>query len=122
MTADLRALLAAATPGPRSVSGKDPLHGDRSYLVVDGDQGVAFDGRHHLATMWGGGGVPAQTNAALIVAAVNALPGLLDERDRLLADLAEACRIIADLVEYDTDPVVEEARAFLAKHEGAPDA
>jgi hypothetical protein len=75
--AALRALLAAATPGPwtqRVSSTGEPL--DR----VDA-------GEDHIACCDGGHYTRGVANAALAAAAVTALPGLLDERDALRAAL-----------------------------------
>ena len=96
MTPDeLRALLAAATPGEWKTRGSasvvTTLPGGNTFTLArmvdapDKPQGLAVEGR--------------RTNAALIVAAVNALPGLLDalaaaerERDAALAALEESGR------------------------------
>ena len=85
-TNELRKLLAAATPLPWAVS-----YGDESWVVV----GTKPDGAPDLwarrtvfddGSAWGEYG-PSCTGATrdLIVAAVNAMPALLDELDRLRA-------------------------------------
>lgn len=77
MTTDtdaLRKALAAATPGPWehdggwTVTAPSPEGWEGPYMVTMTDQ--------------------CRADAALIVAAVNALPDLLDERDRMLATIA----------------------------------
>ena len=69
--AELRRLLDEATPGPWEYLSIGP---DDSYRVV--------------AKAWGVAAACDYKDARLIVAAVNAIPALLDELDRLQATLA----------------------------------
>lgn len=71
---NLRDLMRAATPGPWVLEDKE-----RSNLVSNGEVWVeAVVARNYQEI----------NDAALIVAVVNALPGLLDEVERLRADAA----------------------------------
>lgn len=72
---NLRDLMRAATPGPWVLEGKE-----LSKLVSNGEVWVEAVVAHNYQE---------SNDAALIVAAVNALPGLLDEVERLRADLKE---------------------------------
>jgi hypothetical protein len=108
-SAELRGLLAKATPGPWEVDsehdgdaeyggGPDPDRGYANFIVFDGKGHIVCDTLNSDAkcieeephsdedgyrSAWDGIG---KANAALIVAAVNALPGLLDHIDRLTDD------------------------------------
>lgn len=91
---DLKKLLAAATPGPWT----------------------------HASDKLAAGNIKAPDNAALIVAAVNALPELLAEVRRLEADLqviAFGWRYVAEpdnsfkKVDWTRDQLIEYARAAL---------
>lgn len=77
---ELRGLMAEATPGPWEVT----------YLD-ENDQQVISGAPHEVATFWhhcvGSIEKEMRANAALVVAVVNALPALLDERDRLIAEV-----------------------------------
>ena len=76
-TAELRRLLAEATPGEwRAVERGNSVP---SHVVVT----TAYDGAPSVNVC--SGISPRTGNAALIVAAVNALPALLDEVERLTA-------------------------------------
>lgn len=87
--AKLRALLAAATPGPWTE--------DDGSLYGPNDGAVAHIARHaSMHTVLATGEDWKHADAALIAAAVNALPGLLDqlealraERDRMSTQAAE---------------------------------
>ena len=63
---DLRALLSAATPGPWTLDG-------RVAWCLTPPEAAGYDGEHDLVLE-----AFTDRNAALIVAAVNALPALLD--------------------------------------------
>ena len=79
----LRALLAAATPGPWAYY--DDIRPDVRSAANRG----GFMGAGHIATV---SRYDGNTNdAALIAGAVNALPELLDEVERLRARKAELC-------------------------------
>lgn len=79
--ARLRELLTKATPGPWEA-------GESTFGAAIGGHGIT------VASVSGRGrDRPAMADAALIVDAVNALPALLDERDRLLA-VVEAARAL----------------------------
>jgi chromosome segregation ATPase len=91
----LRGLLATATPGPWAVAGSD-----KSVLTRQHDD--------ELGASWFV--VGSRPDATLIVAAVNALPALLDEREGMREDLEEfevvrdELRSARDMVEnYDED-------------------
>jgi hypothetical protein len=102
-TAKLRELLAKATPGPwKTIQAAKPNGAEQSI-----DCGI-FAGRDDLLAetfeivgyLDGKGSpykkLPSEVNAALIVAAVNALPALLDEIDKLRAAV-DAAKNMADL-------------------------
>jgi hypothetical protein len=110
---ELERLLAATQGEEWRVSNRDPVR------VVDGTGAyIALCDPHHK-------GDPLQeTRAALIVAAINALPGLLDRVERLEADMqviAFGSRIVANAdntlshVDWTREQLVEFARAALAK-------
>lgn len=88
-TEKLRALLAAGTPGPwRAV-----IEGDQPVVYYRGLIGLCAnknsDGYVSVVTEANARPVhDVKANAALIAAAVNALPELLNETERLRADLA----------------------------------
>ena len=98
--ADLRALLAAATPGPweRSTEGHADIDGilaktraalEANPLQTDATFVLCNEGTGTVALIGNG---PKQTdNAALIVEAVNALPALLD--------IVDAAKELAEQVE-----------------------
>lgn len=80
--AELRELLARATPGPWEVSGACcGEHGTETVSIYHTDTSKGFRHIHEVVETGCACGDEAVTpdNAALIVAAVNALPGLLDE-------------------------------------------
>lgn len=83
MTLDLallRRLLAAATPGPWTVAKSDAnSYLTRHYYVAAPLPEI----RGVPVSLWDAGGLAAQPDAELIAAAVNALPELLDEVERL---------------------------------------
>ncbi len=90
-TDELRALLAAATPGPWGVfqeSVHDPVVINTPERIV-----CEFHWYDHKPT-------DREPDAHLIVAAVNALPGLLDEIERLRAALGTACDRIVSVDEF----------------------
>jgi len=132
-TDDLRALLAKATPGPfywfmRECATKDALmlelsavvdktaavNGYNLHGVAVGDQDPDAD---YLAVAHTGCGPRSPINAQLIVAAVNALPGLLDrleaaERDAERYRLARSRAFgIADWTEFSKPLMRYEASA-----------
>ena len=82
MLAELRRLLDAATPVPWAQG--DPAFGGRNAQCVVSISSEAM-GRDVMGPMLR----PALFDVELIVAAVNALPALLAERDALAAKLAE---------------------------------
>lgn len=110
---DLKKLLAAATPGPwkiergkRCIQGPDTRDGDP--LVLTSMMGGATKWSHSPYSEYCVPGMKeGDANAALIVAAVNALPGLLAERDRLRADLKRLFRppYCRDKMEEEGKPV-----------------
>ena len=82
---ELEKLLAEATPGPwyfHDLREQKEWEGEQSYSI---SVGLSFvdDARYYPSA-------PCFTDAALIVAAVNALPELLAERDRLREALVQA--------------------------------
>lgn len=96
---ELRALLAAATAGPWEFSSEgDALASDGEVLAL-----VGKDGKEVLSIGWGGFSCESDPNGsyplleasegdwALMKAAVNSLPGLLDERDALIRKLRSHC-------------------------------
>lgn len=85
--ADLRALTAAATPGPWNADGLTLRPG--TIWDTKGDD---------IARAW------SQADANLIVAAVNALPALLDEIDRLRAVAGLAEEALAATGDHHTLP------------------
>lgn len=116
MTQNLRELIAAATPGPWTIEldwnedgeygpGSDPGRGFWDHTIVDGQGRSLFDSANSTAkcieeewpdedghvNAWDATG---KANAALIVAAVNALPALLDELDALRVKVAEAREVV----------------------------
>lgn len=79
---ELRRLIEAATPGPWA------LDSDEEYdIMIDGDDPFACVLEGFLV---GAHRPTREANAALIVAAVNALPSLLDENERLREALERA--------------------------------
>lgn len=127
-TEELERLMAEATPGPwkiergkRCIQGPDTRDGDP--LVLTSMMGGATKWSH---SPYSGYCVPGMkegdANAALIVAAVNALPGLLEGVKRLEADLqviAFGSRYVAEpdnsftKVDWTRDQLIEYARAAL---------
>lgn len=103
ITNELRKLLAAATPTPWAVS-----HGDESWEVVQTKPDGTPDFRARRTAFddgSAGGEYGPSCNVLtrdLIVAAVNALPSLLDELDALRADLREAMELL-DMAEAPPD-------------------
>jgi len=83
---NLRALLAKATPGPLGPSG-------RAILMPSGDMLAMLNLAMDVDE--------CHANVALIVAAVNALPGLLDELDALRAVVRAADAMRADAYQVD---------------------
>lgn len=126
MTTDtdaLRALIAGATPGPWAVA-----------TGTDGTRPFAINAERGGIVNWGGiarRNSEGPANAALIAAAVNALPGLLDELDALRVD-AERWRwfvanrgmpdemadgIMMDTIDPETcdfNAIIDAARAAIA--------
>ena len=100
---DLKKLLAAATPGPwkiergkRCIQGPDTRDGDP--LVLTSMMGGATKWSHSPYSEYCVPGMKeGDANAALIVAAVNALPELLAKVKRLEA----ALRPFAEIAQYD---------------------
>lgn len=93
---ELRGLLAKATPGPW----KNHLVDDTTIVASNGFE---------IGTTWPGGSVyngfvdPAEQheiNAALIVAAINALPALLDRLEKAEGELAEARENVRSLCRF----------------------
>lgn len=119
-TNELRKLLAAATPTPWAVS-----HGDESWEVVQtkpdgtpdfGARRTAFDD----GSAGGEYGPSCNTlTRDLIVAAVNALPSLLDELDAARADLREALSLLRN-TDWEKDNWDERYEALLEKHKETP--
>ena len=68
---ELRRLLAEATPGPWRIAKKDT---GRRVVGCDGKTAACATGKDRIV---------GKHNAELIAAAVNSLPDLLDERDKL---------------------------------------
>ena len=88
-TEKLRALLAAATPGPWEcvLSGPAPR-----IEAVDKRRGMRAAGDPHpVIARMPKDHAPDSANGDIIAAAVNALPELLDEVERLRARKAELC-------------------------------
>ncbi len=80
--ADLRRLLAEGTPGPwRLGDSRAEVWADRDAAGWD-----AFMVASSLTRLNPAGGTVAEADAHLIVAAVNALPALLDEREALIRE------------------------------------
>ena len=87
---EIEGLLARATPGPWTLGDEYPQTSvDRDWCSIDGQDWGAF--ARVAVRLDREPNAEGEANAALIVAAVNALPALLDERDRL------AKRIVFDL-------------------------
>jgi hypothetical protein len=103
-TNELRKLLAAATPlpwyGKWNIS---TAHGD---LIASTDVSLASDPEE------------SDANGDLIVAAVNALPALLDELDAVRADLREAISLLGQAWSEGAGDAtwIRETQALLAKH------
>lgn len=93
---ELRALLANATPGPWTNQGWDDAEGG-SFVVGGGVPGSAKE-RGIVATLCTTRRAESEANAALIVAAVNALPALLAERELHLAVVDAAEKLIAGAI------------------------
>ncbi len=97
---NLRALLAAGTPGPWAYRMGGIVQ------LTDSGQGYPLDyypdSRDVITCDRDGDMIMSDPDASLIVAAVNALPGLLDEIERLRAD-NEALRIARRARERPTD-------------------
>ena len=125
---DLKKLLAAATPGPwkiergkRCIQGPDTRDGDP--LVLTSMMGGATKWSHSPYSEYCVPGMKeGDANAALICAAVNALPELLERVKRLEADLqviAFGWRYVAEpdnsftKVDWTRDQLIEYARAAL---------
>lgn len=98
---ELRALLAKATPGPWRLRLTDLERPD--YAEIDGDRHGA------LATVvyrmeddkrFGKNSPENEANAALIVAAINALPALLDRLEKAEGELAEAREDVRSLCRF----------------------
>jgi hypothetical protein len=124
---ELERLLKAGTPGPwkiergkRCIQGPDTFEGEPLVLAS------MMGGRQWSASPYSQYCVPGMkdgdANAALIVAAINALPGLLDRVKRLEADMqviAFGSRIVASAdntlshVEWTREQLVDFARAAL---------
>ena len=98
MQAELRRLLDAATPGPWSSHDHGfPGQDEPSSIVIYSGERFDWEEVTHgeSAVAWTGWDSQEASDAALIVAAVNALPALLDaaaERDRLAGLLDEPRR------------------------------
>lgn len=105
--AELRRLDAEATPGPwDSVQGGDGVEEPRHFVCVMRATGTAADFD--------------ENNSALIAATRNALPRLLDEREALLCELAEAVRLVrASAYHVDLNDV-SAARRLLDRHPEKP--
>jgi len=102
--ARLRALEAAATPRPWEQRHEDiSVRDGDDYLTYGGDLGGAFY---------------QADNCAVAVAARNALPALLDEIERLRADLREAVTLLDGWAQPSghVDEWHKRVAALLAKH------
>jgi NADPH-dependent ferric siderophore reductase len=122
---DLKKLLAAATPGPWYV-GHNELGDAQGPMSIWPDANMigAIIARCGPQQPWQGWYEQPAHDAALIVAAINALPELLDRVERLEADMqviAFGSRIVANAdntlshVDWTREQLVEFARAALAK-------
>ncbi len=118
---ELERLLKAATPGPWEKSGV------RTKCIIEDAISIGADGLAYIYLPIGkthNEQAGALNDAALIVAAINALPELLDRVERLEADMqviAFGSRIVANAdntlshVDWTREQLVEFARAALAK-------
>jgi hypothetical protein len=111
--AELKRLLAEATPGP--------WHTDKYHAYVWGphmEMVADTNGEVRIARARGtGGGLPIDTNIDLILAAVNAAPALLEaveERDQLKARVTE---LVHDVFLMDGSRIQWKARAEKAEME-----
>lgn len=121
-TNELRKLLEKATPRPWAVS-----HGDESWEVVQTkpDGTPDFGARRKAFDDGSAGGEygPSCNTVTrdLIVAAVNALPAMLDELDALRADLREAVKLIRLTCSgYESPEWKEQAAELLDRHKETP--
>lgn len=116
MTTDtdaLRELLAAATPGPWIWNAAGELHDDAAGWIGHDRTGDGF--QEYVA---GTSNHPDGLNdGALIVAAVNALPDLLDERDRMLATIARVEALADEWERHGESP--DYSAAFLVYRSSA---
>jgi hypothetical protein len=90
---DLRELLAKATPGPWEVSAAIcGQHHTETVAIYHRDRSKGFDFIHEVVESGCkcGDDAISEANAALIVAAVNALPALLARLDSLAGELDAA--------------------------------
>ena len=108
----LATLLAAATPGPWEAHRYDADDGDINWQVQQERGGTV------LCNICQSDTSRNRFDAALIVAAVNALPTLIAaarERDRMRRDLQRACRLLADAcpLAWTCDPqMVDDAQRW----------
>lgn len=103
-TDELRRLLEAATPGPWDLAGTDGM----GFAVHRGE--------HETVALY-----CDRDDAALIAAAVNALPGLLDENAALRAQVAEL-RAAVERVEALSSKVARAADERWCDHNAATNA
>lgn len=115
MTTELRELLAKATPGPWGAEAitKHSASNERPWV------GRLSESRY-AALSYGETQLEAVANAALIVAAVNALPALLDRVEALEAENARMREALASLLanfaegDFISETRIEAARAALS--------
>lgn len=92
-TSELRALLAAATPGPWYVVGNDGCDGDSLTPDFDAEEQATVSANKTERGWCTDSGCPGYgisvENARLIAAAVNALPTLLDRIEELEKEQAK---------------------------------
>jgi hypothetical protein len=121
-TARLRELLAKATPGPWEALPWEQGAGGTDWCLW-GPKPPSYTVEHDFRGDFGNG-----ADAALIAEAITALPGLLDEVDRLRTELFKASNRIelaAGLIHNDTGrdkayAMAEETRAALQSSEDKP--